>query len=191
MLPVADTDVLQDLPQSGKVGRGFARTSEVGLADDLHEGHARAVEIDVTQVGIVTGFVMDRLAGFFLEMDPPKPDETGSIFPLRFSMPPYREMGFARPVVLRDLVALGQVRIEVILAGKGTGFGNVTLNGQRHANGVFDGAAVQYGQDAGHAQADGTHAGIGLPTEGHGASTEDLRVRQELGRALPARLLLR
>ena len=123
---------------------------------------------------------MDRLAGFFLEMDTPEPDETGSVFPLDFDAAVQGD-GFARPVVLRDLVALGQVRIEVILTGKGAGFGNVTLNGQRHANGVFDGAAVQYGKDAGHAQADGTHAGIGLPTEGHGASTEDLRVRQELG----------
>ena len=177
---VADADVLQDLPQPGEVGRGFAGAADIGLAHDLHEGHARAVEVDVAQVGIVSGLVVDGLAGFFLQVDAPQSDESGAVLALDLDTAAQGD-GFARPVVLRDLVALGQVRIEVVLAREGAGLRHVAVHGQRHADGVFDGAAVQDGQDAGHAEADGTHAAVRLAAEGHGTSAEDLRIRQELG----------
>ena len=123
---------------------------------------------------------MDGLAGFFLQVDPPEPDEAGAVLALDLDAAGQGN-GLARPVVLRDLVALGQVRVEVVLAGEGAGFGHVAVHGQGHADRVLDGAAVQDGQDAGHAEADGADAGVWLAAEGHRASTEDLRVGQKLG----------
>ena len=98
------------MQRAHEVGGGV-RAADHRLGDDLDERHARAVEIDRRhQPG------MDRLAGVFLEVDAGERD-----------LAELRRAGGARDdvdrtalaqrlVVLRDLIALGLVRIEVVLA---------------------------------------------------------------------------
>ena len=76
--------------------------------------------------------------------------------------------------LLGDLVAFGQIRVEVVLAGPHGQGVDAAAAGQAHLDGVFHGFDVGHGQGAGHAQAHGTDQGIGLGAEFHLASAEHL-----------------
>ena len=79
-----------------------------------------------------------------------------------------------RLVVLRDLVALGQVRIEVVLAGEARVRADAAVQRQRAFDGQFHGLAAQHRQRAGQAQADRADIGVGRRAEAGGAAAEDL-----------------
>ncbi|EJT84934.1 hypothetical protein PPS11_15306 [Pseudomonas putida S11] len=85
-----------------------------------------------------------------------------------------------RQVHLADLVALGQVRVEVVLAREHVALADLGIDGQaehaRHAHGFL----VQYRQYARHAQVNQAGLGVRLGTEGGGAAGEDLRLGGEL-----------
>jgi len=85
-----------------------------------------------------------------------------------------------RLVVLRNLVALGQVGIEVILARKDRCLIDAAIQRHRGQGGELDRLAVQHRQSSGHAQAHGTNIRIGRSTEARGAGAEDLSRRQKL-----------
>ena len=51
--------------QLGHVGLGLLGRAHVGLGDDLHQRHARAIEIDEGQFRML---VVDRLAGVLLQV---------------------------------------------------------------------------------------------------------------------------
>ena len=53
-----------------------------------------------------------------------------------------------RPVELRDLVSLGEIRIEIILAGENGALVHVESERERRTRREFDRALVQHGQRA-------------------------------------------
>jgi hypothetical protein len=61
-----------------------------------------------------------------------------------------------RTLVLRDLIALRQVRIEVVLAREDRQRLDVAAERERRLDRVIDGRAVQDGQGTWHAEADRT-----------------------------------
>ena len=86
---------------------GVVGGAELGPGDDLDERHAGAVEIDVRDRAVV-----HVLAGVLLEVDPDQRHRDHAVGGDDVD----RAALAQRLVVLRDLVALRQVRIEVVLA---------------------------------------------------------------------------
>jgi hypothetical protein len=88
-----------------------------------------------------------------------------------------------RLLVLRDLIALGQVGVEITLAGENAGASDIAIEGQGDAQGKLDGIAVDDGQYAGHSGADRADSTIGMAVGGidHRAIAKHLRGRLEDG----------
>ena len=63
---VAGAEIAHDRAQLGEVGRRLVGRAHVGLADDLHQRHAGAVEIDIGLAGML---VVQALACVLLEME--------------------------------------------------------------------------------------------------------------------------
>jgi hypothetical protein len=86
-----------------------------------------------------------------------------------------------RQLVLADLVALGQIGVEVVLAREDRARGDRAADGQAEADGAFDGAAVEHRQHAG--QGDVHRAGLRVRrrAEGGRRAGEDFRGGVELG----------
>ena len=93
--------------------RACSARADVGPADDLDERHAGAVEVDQRGVAAVDAAAgaadVGRLAGVLLEVGPLDADAgaVGQVEPA---------VDVERLVVLADLVRLGHVRVEVVLA---------------------------------------------------------------------------
>ena len=81
--------------------------------------------------------------------------------------------GGKRKLELGNLVALGKVGVEIILAGKARVFVDGAVDGERRAAGHFDDAFVQHRKSAGEAQADGAGVGVGRVAEAGGAGAEN------------------
>jgi hypothetical protein len=64
---VAGAEIAQDGAQLGDIGLRLVGRAQVGLRHDLHQRHARAVEIDI---GHGRMLVVHRLAGVLLQMQP-------------------------------------------------------------------------------------------------------------------------
>src|SRR4029079_9579787 len=101
-----------------------SRGAQVRLGHDLDERNAGAVEVDVGPARRVNKAFVQRLGGVFLEVD-------AGDAPL-FEAAARRQ----RQLVLRDLVALRQVGIEVVLAREDRRLVDRAAERQRGANGV-------------------------------------------------------
>ncbi len=111
---VGNAEVGQQQLQFGQIGLRLGRRAQVGLADDLQQRRARAVQVDAA-VGLAGHFVVHALAGVFFEMGPDDADLLRLEAILGVAD---RQVAVVRQrqVVLADLVALGQVRVVVLLA---------------------------------------------------------------------------
>ena len=85
-----------------------------------------------------------------------------------------------RLVVLRNLVALGQVGIEVILAGENRSLVDAAIQSHRRERREFHCLPVQHGQGSGQAQAHRTNVGVRRIAKAGRAGAENLRRGQEL-----------
>ncbi len=150
---------------------GLLGASHVGLAHDLDERHARAVEIHVAP-GVA--LVVDELAGVLLHVDPRDADPL--LLAVEHDVDP-AVLG-QRVGVLGDLVALGKVRVEVVLPGEVLVGVDAASGGQGHPDGEFHDLFVQDGEHAGHAQADLAGVLVGPCPELRGAAAEYLGVGQ-------------
>ena len=93
--------------------RGVGGRPQVGLGDDLDERHAAAVVVDVgLAIGVGEPFVQ-RLAGVLFHVDARDADACRVRRRCEARRAPPRRQ---RLLVLRNLIALRQVRIEVVLA---------------------------------------------------------------------------
>ena len=172
---VGDAGVEEDLLEAGEVFEGFVGRAEVGLGDDLDEGCAAAVEVDVGAGGGVGEAVVDAFAGVFFEV------EAGDADGLQNRVAGDVEGGDGDgPVLgdglveLRDLVALGGVGVEVVFAGEDAGFADLAADGAGGENGELDGTAVEDGKGAGEAEAGGADVGVGLSAVAVEAAAEGL-----------------
>src|SRR5690606_30243922 len=106
---VVDADVDEDAAQVLEVLDRFVRAANVGCAHDLHERHAGAVEIHAR--GAALGIV-EVLARVLLQVGADDADLLLALGCVDDEVAVFTE----RQLVLRDLIALGQVGIEVVLA---------------------------------------------------------------------------
>jgi hypothetical protein len=83
--------------------------------------------------------------------------------------------------ILGYLVALGEVRIEVVLPREGALPVDAALRGEAHPQCELDDFLVEHGQHPGHPRADGAGMAVRGGAEFRRAAAEDLRVREELG----------
>ena len=83
-------------------------------------------------------------------------------------------------VELRDLVALGQVGIEVVLAREDGALAHLAVDGQGGQRGVLDGLGVEHRQRAGQAQADRADIRVGGRAEVVGATAKGLGRGEQL-----------
>src|SRR5690606_11686265 len=107
---VADLEVLEDLLELREPGPRAGRRTQVRLGDDLDQRHTGPVQVDRGPAGQP---IVQRLARILLEVDATDPHALHGAVPLLDLQPAVR---LQRLVELRDLVPLGQVRIEVVLA---------------------------------------------------------------------------
>jgi hypothetical protein len=89
-------------------------------------------------------------------------------------------MARERLIVLRDLIALRQVGIEVVLPREDRVLVDAAAERQRRARAQFDGPAVQHRQRARQAEAHRAHVRIRRRAEAGRTAAEDLRVGEEL-----------
>jgi hypothetical protein len=91
-----------------------------------------------------------------------------------------------RDLELADLVALGQIGVEVVLAGKHALLGDVRTEREAQANGMRDRFAVHHRQRARQRQVHRAGLRVRLGAEGRGRAAEDLALRGELSVRLEA-----
>ena len=86
-----------------------------------------------------------------------------------------------RLLVLRDLIALGQIGIEIILTREDAGVLHLAFQRQSDTDGKFDGSLIHDRQRARHARTDGTNRTVGRRGSAvHNlAAAEHLRLRLE------------
>ena len=154
----AGPDVAQDLAQLLQVGARLFRRADVRLRDDLHQRHAGAVHVDeaVRLAGRWVGLVQQAGRVLFQV-------HAGDADALRLAVDLDLQPAVHadRQVVLRDLVALHQVGVVVVLAVElGLG-GDRAVERQPGHDRQLDGLAVDDRQHAGHAQADRVDVGVG------------------------------
>src|SRR5208282_6756046 len=152
--------------------------------------HACTVEVDggflAAEIAAMDfAETVQALARVFLQMHPRDTDLRGAGAPARvFLSTPTADFYISklsqRLVILRNLVALGQIGIEVILARKNRSLIDTAIQSQRRPSGELDGFAVQHRQSPRHPQAHGTNIGVGRSPEARRARAEDLRSRQKL-----------
>ena len=98
----------------GEKGVGFLRAFDVSFGDDLHQRHPGPVQVHkrvVAGVGI--------LARVLLQMRPVDADTLAAAVGQFDVQPAVAALG---QLVLGNLIAFGQVRVVVVLAGKDGGF---------------------------------------------------------------------
>src|SRR5271165_3225643 len=91
-----------------------------------------------------------------------------------------------RLVVLRNLVALRQIRIKIILARKDRSLIDAAIQSQSGQSSELDRLPIQNRQSPRHPQAHRTNIGIRRSPKARGAGTENLRSRQKLNVHLEA-----
>ncbi len=177
---VAGAEIAQDLAQLDDVGGSFLGAPDIGTGDDFHQRHAGAVEIDEGHVGV---HVVDRLAGVLFEVD------ALDAHPARHARPhvdDHLALADDRVVELRNLVALRQVGVEVILAVEGGDQIDLGLQTQPGAHRLLDAIVVDHRQHPRHRRVDEGDVGVGLGAEGGRGAREQLGVGRDLGMHLHA-----
>ncbi len=173
---VADPGVEDDLLQAGEVFVSFVGRSDVRLADDFDQRHAAAIQIDGRSFRGVGEAFVQALARVFFQVQAGDADLLRAAVDLDLD----GAMLGQRLVVLRNLVALGQVGIEIILAGKDRSFVDAAVQRHGRQRGELHCLAVQHRQGSRQAQADGTDVGVGRIAEVGGAGAENLGRGQKL-----------
>ena len=107
---VADLEVAHQRVHLLEIGHGLFRRTHVGLGDDFDERRAGAVEIDA---GLLRQALVQRLAGVLFEM---RARDADALLRAVVEHDVQVSLGHHRQLVLADLVALGKVRVEVVLA---------------------------------------------------------------------------
>ena len=132
--------------------------------------------------------VVQRLAGVLLEMHPLDADahllEAAGL--VRPDLDHDRPLAHDRLVVLRDLVALRQVRIEVVLPREDRAVVDLRLQAEPGADRLPDAFLVDDRQHARHRRVDEAHMAVRRAAESRRRAGEKLRLRGDLGMHLHA-----
>ena len=126
--------------------------------------------------------VVHRLAGVLLEMQPLDADLDVLEFSFAVRADRDRHLSLAddRLLELRDLVALRQVGIEIVLPVENRLVIDLRLQAEAGADRLAHAFLVDDGQHAGHGRVDQADIGVGRRAEGGRGAGEQLRLRRHL-----------
>ncbi len=156
---------------------GVGRRPQVGLRHDLDERRAAAVVVDVGLAVGIDEALVQRLAGVFLEVDAGDAHAPGPAAGLELERPLARQ----RPFVLRDLIALRQIGIEVVLAREDRQLVDAAAERQTRADAELDGHPIEDRERSRKTQADGADVRVRRRAECGAAAAENLGSGEELG----------
>jgi hypothetical protein len=176
---VADAEPDDQRVQRARVLHRLDARAHVGLGDDLQQRRAGAVEVDP---GHAVEVLVQALAGVLLEVRARQPHAARPA--LQHEVDPAALDD--RHLVLADLVALGKVGVEVVLAREDRQRRDARTDGQAEADGALDRTAVGHRQRAGQRKVDCAGLGVGLRPEARAGAAEHLARRAELGVGLQA-----
>ncbi len=182
---VAGAEIAQDRPELGQECTRLVGRAEIRLADDLHQRDPRPVEVDEAQRRVL---VVDRLAGVLFEVKPL--DADGDRIPVG-QIDRHCALPDDRLLVLGDLIALRQIRIEVVLPIENASKVDLRLEPQPGAHRLGDALLVDHREHAGHRSVDQADMGVGgAAKRRRGAGKElgsgrDLRVDLHADHDLP------
>jgi hypothetical protein len=125
---VADADPRHQGVQGLGVGHGLGGGAHVRLGDDLQQRRAGAVEVDA---GHAVEVFVQRLAGVLFQVGAGDADGLGRVADLDVEAAALDD----GQLELADLVALGQVGVEVVLAGEDVDGVELGADGQAEADG--------------------------------------------------------
>ncbi len=174
---VADADPLHECVQGLGVGYGFGGTAHVRLGDDFEQWGAGAVEVDTA---LAPEIFVQALAGIFFKV------RARQVHDLGVSLVAFAHLDgdftalYDRQFELADLVALGQIGVEVILARKHRARCYLCANGQTEADGAFDSPFVEHGQHAGQGDIHRAGLHVRLGAKRSAGTREDFRGGIEL-----------
>ena len=169
--------VEQDFFQSREVLEGLVRRADVGVGDDFGQGRAAAVQIEISVRGGVIEAFVEALAGILFHVQACDADAFCAAIAGGHVDPAVLGQGLVK---LRNLIALGQVGIEVVLAGEDGTLAHLAVDGQRGQRGKLDGLFVEHRQSAGQSQAHRADVGVGGRAELIGATAEGLGGGEQL-----------
>ena len=197
---VRDAERQPDSAQLLREAAGLFGRADVGLGDELHERGAGAVEVD-ERVGraretTLRAAHVDHLAGVLFEVDARDADARGvrvlgvledveravSVRSMRCDDSVAIDLDIEvtvlaeRQVVLGDLVVLGHVGIEVVLAMELAPARDVAFDSKPAEHRGLDGVLVGHRQCSGQAEAHRADARVGLAAELDWAAAEHLGV---------------
>ena len=175
---VTNADPLHQCVQRLGIGDRLGGRAHVRLGDDFQQRRTGAIQVDA---GPAVKILMQRLAGIFFEMGAGEPDELLGRRVTRADS--YREStaGYHRRLELTDLIALGQIGVEIILAGEDRARRDLRADRQAKLDGTHHGLAIEYRQDAGQRDVDRVGLHIWLGAEGDAAAGKYLRFGSQLG----------
>jgi hypothetical protein len=171
---VGDAEIGDQAVQRLEEGHRLPGAAEIRLRDDLQQRRAGAVQVDAAHAVEV---LVQGLARVLLKVRARDADVPRRAVGQAEMKAPAADDGLGE---LADLVALGQVRVEVVLAIEDRAAPDVRIDGQAEQHRVLDGGAVQYRQHARHRQVDGAGLRVRRRAEGGGTAGEDLRARGQL-----------
>jgi hypothetical protein len=142
------------LASQRKEPSGLRGAAQVGRPDDLHQRHARTVEVDQADGPALEVHVLARV---LLDVGAHDPDALGHSVDVDLDPAVLVE----RQLELRDLVTLGKIRIEVVLAGEAARMADLAPQRQSDPDRVLERPLVEDGQRAGQPQAHRAHVRVG------------------------------
>ena len=169
-LGVGGADGHEDRPQLADVLAGLLGGADVGAADDLDQGHPGAVEVDQRRVAAVdppaTPADVRRFTRVLLEVGAldAHPAAVGQVEPA---------VDVEGDVVLADLVRLGHVGVEVVLAVEEAGL-HRAVERETDPHRQLDGPTVEHRQRTRQAEGDRVDVGVRIVAEAVGAGREQL-----------------
>jgi hypothetical protein len=170
---VADAQPHDQCVQCLRVLRSLDAGAHVRLGDDLEQRRAGAVEVDAGLPGVV---LVQRLAGVLLEVGARQVDPVRRVANHELD----RSTLHHRSFVLADLVPLGQVGVEVVLAREDRVRRHLRADCHAEADRPLDRAAVHHRQRAGQGQIDRRRLCVGLGAELRRRAAEDLALGRQL-----------
>jgi hypothetical protein len=175
---VADADPGDDFVQLFGIGHGFFAAADVGLGHDFEQRRARAVQVNAA---LANEIFVQRFARVFFKVGTLQAHGLAHGFLALFEEEGHLAALHHRDLELADLVALGQVGVEVVFARKNAALGNVGVDGQTEFDGAFHRADVHHGQRAGQGHVHRAGLCVGFGTKRHRGAAENFAFGRELG----------
>jgi hypothetical protein len=170
---VVRSDEHQDLAHGPQIGGGFGARPQIGGSHDLDQRGAGSIQVDPG----LGAAAMHVLAGVLLQVH--AHDVCVLVHAVHVDVEPaVRREGLLE---LADLIALGQVGIEIVLAREDAARVDRTIERERRTHGQLNRELIADGERPGQTEAGRAHVLIGLRAHRYRAAAKQLRLRQQLG----------